>query len=77
MCEECLRILCCTTNYWALWSHCTVTETLNIFLVNQWADVFLVKALNQLKLVQKCVEVEESLGDKKVLVVLPKAIGLR
>ena len=51
MCEESLRVLSCTTYNWALWSHCTVAETLNVFLVNQWTDIFLVKALNLMILV--------------------------
>ena len=34
VCEECLWVLSCTTNNWTLWWHSTVTETLDILLVN-------------------------------------------
>ena len=59
VCEECLRVLSCTTSYRALWSQSTVAEVLDELWLNQWTDVLHIHLLYLVVLMRSTETIEE------------------
>ena len=59
MCEECFGVLSGTASNRALRAHSTVAEALDVFLVDERTDIFLIHQLNLMILVRGAETIEE------------------